>query len=728
MAILDPAHGAKNASLMPLSMARVLVLGCFAVLSMQLVDVQLHDKASGLHACDVNGSDRMDVGAALRRLNFAVRRSWRQRLGTFGSIVYSYFMACTMAAFFDRDPQTTPRMRCRWAMLNLVFLRYWYSWCKVTGAPKHQFISVETFVAFLVKDMGLLLLALMYARPEFRMKPFAPWLWGSNQIEHMLSEWRAFEAGNTTWTLRSVINICRRWLFQRALFARADVHLPPTVSNSGYSRTRFDAAASAQYVQSDYPTAAELLAMYTEVVGFVQQVLVALGMAQALHDAGMWDEPPLEDWAEVQAAAAAAAEAAAAQADEVQFEGQALQQEAATAAAERTEAEGAQEEAQEEAAAAAADAAAAAMQRPARGRQAATWRPGDRYVIDEIMEHANRGATIGFETGAVKITERYYLVRFAGAQWRARRYWTWQPASELLEVVPALVGEYCEANKLQVPAAWRERVAAAMAEEVEVAAAEAEAEAQAPTGAPGRPPSQTPIPAVDVDALLGVLTAAVGDEQANTHVKKVVLPSTASAAQRRQHAAMFVWNEETEQTEHKQTTMARDQKKHADDKTAPGRLRYRFGRRLAIRSEDDGARTGFWCGRVYQVHRPAQIVRQLQTKGGPLLLEGHLEVGYARIDELRKGLGVASVQHPRLSVRRDDARRCEAVLQMLTREGGVLREDRRSPPQLAPAATLGCKVEARERPGASSCACWTPAEYDSLAEAHDCGGASLQST
>ena len=61
---------------------------------------------------------------------------------------------------------------------------------------------------------------------------------------------------------------------------------------------------------------------------------------------------------------------------------------------------------------------------------------------------------------------------------------------------------------------------------------------------------------------------------------------------------------------------------------------------------------------------------------------------------------------------------------MLTREGGVLREDRRSPPQLAPVATLGCMVEARERPGA----CWTPAEYDSLAEAHDCGGAPLQST
>ena len=51
--------------------------------------------------------------------------------------------------------------------------------------------------------------------------------------------------------------------------------------------------------------------MYAKAVCFVQRVLTALGMAQALHDAGMWDEPPLESWEHVQAAAESPAERAA---------------------------------------------------------------------------------------------------------------------------------------------------------------------------------------------------------------------------------------------------------------------------------------------------------------------------------------------------------------------------------------------------------------------------------
>ena len=51
-----------------------------------------------------------------------------------------------------------------------------------------------------------------------------------------------------------------------------------------------------------YPTAAEMLAVYAECVEFVQEVLAALGMAEALHTAGMWDTPPHESWANVMAA------------------------------------------------------------------------------------------------------------------------------------------------------------------------------------------------------------------------------------------------------------------------------------------------------------------------------------------------------------------------------------------------------------------------------------------
>ena len=41
-------------------------------------------------------------------------------------------------------------------------------------------------------------------------------------------------------------------------------------------------------MQDDYPTAAELLEIYRDCVAFVQKVLAALGMAEALHAAGMW--------------------------------------------------------------------------------------------------------------------------------------------------------------------------------------------------------------------------------------------------------------------------------------------------------------------------------------------------------------------------------------------------------------------------------------------------------
>jgi hypothetical protein len=79
-----------------------------------------------------------------------------------------------------------------------------------------------------------------------------------------------------------VLNIARRWLYQTALFANADVKLPDPVSQRGYSRSRVPTEDSAQHVQTDYPAAAQMLEMYAECVRFVQQVLAALGMAQAL--------------------------------------------------------------------------------------------------------------------------------------------------------------------------------------------------------------------------------------------------------------------------------------------------------------------------------------------------------------------------------------------------------------------------------------------------------------
>ena len=69
-------------------------------------------------------------------------------------------------------------------------------------------------------------------------------------------------------------------------------------------------------------------------------------------------------------------------------------------------------------------------------------------------------------------------------------------------------------------------------------------------------------------------------------------------------------------------------------------------------------------------------------------------MGYAHIAEIRKGVGQASVQHPRLSVMRKDAGGCEAVLILLVREAdGTLRKDFSRPPELVPLALLGYRVE-----------------------------------
>eukprot|EP00966_Prymnesium_polylepis_P200506 4646166-Prymnesium_polylepis.1 len=279
----------------------------------------------------------------------------------------------------------------------------------------------------------------------------------------MLSEWRAFEQGNTTWTLLSVLNIARRWLYQSRLLAAANVHLPPLISNRGHERSRYSSEGRSEHVQSDYPTAAELLLMYAECVAFVQEVLAALGMAVALHEAGLWDEPPLEEWAHVRTAAAATAEQAAQRNDAAQFDGQAAQHEAAQEAAEAaTELDGADEEEANEAAMAMTITTATATnpERP-------TWKAGERHAIAAIMDHANPGSKIPFEvtddegkvTGSVEVTikERYLHVRWAGARYRAKKWWSWEAQSELIAQVPEMVGAYCKAKKLVVPQAERQR-------------------------------------------------------------------------------------------------------------------------------------------------------------------------------------------------------------------------------------------------------------------------------
>ena len=47
------------------------------------------------------------------------------------------------------------------------------------GTAMHHFISMATFRAFIIKDLGLLLLVLFFGS-KFRSKLFTPWLWGGD--------------------------------------------------------------------------------------------------------------------------------------------------------------------------------------------------------------------------------------------------------------------------------------------------------------------------------------------------------------------------------------------------------------------------------------------------------------------------------------------------------------------------------------------------------------------
>ena len=85
------------------------------------------------------------------------------------------------------------------------------------------------------------------------------------------------------------------------------------------------------------------------------------------------------------------------------------------------------------------------------------------------------------------------------------------------------------------------------------------------------------------------------------------------------------------------------------------------------------------------------------------------------------------MKHPRLSVRRQDAGSCEAVLLPFRRDAdGRLCEDRSSAPLVVPLAMLGCKVEVREV-SRSAVRCVSEDVFEMVRLEHLCGGEQLRS-
>ncbi|KOO30832.1 hypothetical protein Ctob_013295 [Chrysochromulina tobinii] len=295
---IDTPHTVKNSSLQPLHLARLLTLGYYVMLTMMLVDVRV---PAGLHASDVNGSDPMDVSAAERRLNVRTRRELAKHPESFGLLVYLWAMACGRAAWLDRDPHTTPRMRVRWAFNNLIFLRWWLDWIEVSGKPSGvHFISMETHAANVISAQMMVMLVLLWGR-SFPDRPFAPWLVGSDQNEHFNSELRSFRINQPDWTFADVLRLAARFVHMLVLLTRPDVCLPKVFSKKGFNRSAYTPSADGEHVHP-FPALAEIREEYWAAVAFIGQLFVALGAAQELCEAGRWHAPSLEEWVSIEKA------------------------------------------------------------------------------------------------------------------------------------------------------------------------------------------------------------------------------------------------------------------------------------------------------------------------------------------------------------------------------------------------------------------------------------------
>ena len=676
-ATTDPTHNAKNGSLQPYHLSCFLQLGNYALLAMMFVNVRAK---AGLHATDVNNADPMDVPAAERRLNVATRRELAKRPECFGMLVYLWAIASARAAFLDRAPSTTPYTRVRWALRCLIVLRWWLDWIEVSGSPSTSFISMETHAAHVIQCQMLVMIVLIWGR-DFSDKQFAPWLIGSDQCEHFFSELRAYRrAGMSEFTLAECVQIVQRYISSLELFNHDGVQLPPIFSNKGYSCSTWTPSPKGEYIFADWPSVADIRTMYLEEVAVVRPLMVALGCAPALREAGRWHSPSLEEWKAIEAALD-------------QEERQQAQRSAPTPAARRrrpadksdesdedddsdngggsSDDEGGPEE---------------KLDNEADGEDEAVYYP------ERILDHR-----LGKGPAAMRVAGREFLIQWRGwgTGWQDV---TWEKQSELIQDGNAtLVHNYLLANPtLKRPDGLDEAVAAEGGA-VGVGGGE-EGSSNNNRGEAAMPPRQPAILQVNMEASLSLLTAQIGAETPNGTSFGAHLKEGASTAQRKAFEATRIKHPETGELVHKSAALAFAQRLAVDGTPGAGRGRYARSTRQPVIAEDrDGS--GFACGEHYELHVNTKGAG-LNSGSGELQLEGELHVGYACVMELRKLNGKGRVL--RHSIRAADASVTLAVLLPLVKHDGNTRwgaDFAAAPPVLVPVLSLGRRVEATSAAG-----------------------------
>ena len=140
---------------------------------------------------------------------------------------------------------------------SLVFLRWWKAWLVAVEKPTHiHFISMETFAAHVIADHAMILLVLIFAA-RFPDKPFAPWLFGSDQCtgKHFLSEMRSFCINQPDWTVHDLVPLVQRFIHMNDALCQAGSHLPRVVSARGYARSNYVPSSPLRQALASPPSA-----------------------------------------------------------------------------------------------------------------------------------------------------------------------------------------------------------------------------------------------------------------------------------------------------------------------------------------------------------------------------------------------------------------------------------------------------------------------------------------
>ena len=545
----------------------------------------------------------MDFESARRKSNVAVRQGLQALPGTLGTIAYLWACACTMQAYFDRSPSTTTRMRIQWVCRNLAFLRWWRQWLLTMNLPLHlHFISGETFAALIMADHAMILLVLLFAE-RFPDKPFAPWLFGSDQCEHFFSEMRSYCINQPNWTMDELVPLIQRFVHEHEMLSRPNVHLPNVRSTKGYARSNYvPAQEPSSHVPSERHTCDDVRAAYTAAVEEVRGIFIVLGCAEDLREDSAWHEPPLEVWSAIEKAVQEEQQSAGEVQEQLARQTREHERAASSAA-------GIDDSSDDEEQMPTGEAGSSEEG----GGQGAD-EPIQAEVVEEEEEAENFPEKIVghkfLRTGRRRAEDRYLLVKWQG--YSSRLDLTWESQRNLLEDGHrALVRPYLLSNNLVLPAELR---------------VDADAESDGDEEMEGGEESATPQPPIghaNLAAVLDLITAPIGSEQPNVAIPSYKLAATGTAKQIARYERCHITNPETGQVMHKASALAHLQKQVRDAKPGAGRDRYVTGVRQPIVSEDSSG-TGFEYDKCYQLYTDERGVAL--NSHGNLFLDGCMQV------------------------------------------------------------------------------------------------------